>query len=94
MHQRLALALSWLYDNLTLFSKIEIITIFGEAVAKASVLGPLTLLVFEITSYARVTRAQEAARTPFSPPFLSVQAVAVGQRVGCLRPELPLGLEL
>jgi hypothetical protein len=75
------------------FLKIAILTIFGEAVAKASVLGPRTLLVFEITSYARVTRAQEAARTPFS-PFLSAQAVAVGQRVGCLAPEIPLGLEL
>ena len=76
------------------FLKIVIVTIFGEAVAKASVLGPPTLLVFEITSYARVTRAQEAARTPFPTPFLSAQAVAVGQRVGCLRPEIPLGLEL
>lgn len=75
------------------FLKIVIVTIFGEAVAEASVLGSRALLVFEITSYARVTRAQEAARTPFS-PFLSAQAVAVGQRVGCLRPELPLGLEL
>jgi hypothetical protein len=56
----------------------------------ASVLGSRTILVFEITSYARVTRAQETARTP----FLSAQAVAVGQRVGCLRPEIPLGLEL
>jgi len=46
--------------------------------------------VFEITSYARVTWAQEAARTPFFPLFLSVQAVAVGQRVGCLAPEIPL----
>ena len=72
------------------FLKIVIVTIFGEAVAEASVLGSRALLVFEITSYARVTRAQETARTP----FLSAQAVAVGQRVGCLRPEIPLGLEL
>ena len=76
------------------FLKIVIITIFGKAVAKASVLGSRALLVIEITSYARVTWAQEAARTPFSPLFLSVQAVAVGQRVGCLAPEIPLGLEL
>ena len=45
------------------------ITYIKEAIANASVLGSSILLVFEITSYARVTRAQKAARTPFSTPL-------------------------